>query len=164
MKKVIVIGCPGAGKSTFARRLQEETGLPLYHLDMLWHRPDKTTVSREEFDGVLQDVLKKDRWILDGNYGRTLEMRIQACDTVFLLDLPVETCLAGARSRIGKKRADMPWVEETLDPEFEEWILRFHENEMPHVYDLLQKYSHKNIVIFRAHGEIDAYQVQEARV
>lgn len=158
MEKVIVIGCPGAGKSTFARWLHKKTGLPLYHLDMIWHKPDKTNISREEFDKALQRILTEDRWIIDGNYGRTLELRIKACDTVFLLDLPVETCLEGAKSRIGKKREDMPWVEESLDPEFEEWILRFHENELPHVYELIQKYSHKNIVIFRSREEIDTYR------
>ena len=157
MKRVIVIGCPGAGKSTFARQVQKKTGLPLYHLDMIWHKPDKTNISREEFDESLKEILSKDRWIIDGNYGRTLEMRMQACDTVFLLDLPVEVCLAGARSRIGKKREDMPWVEASLDPEFKEWILRFHENELPHVYELIQKYNDKNIVIFRSHEEIYTY-------
>lgn len=53
MKKILVIGCPGSGKSTFARRLRDRTGLPLYHLDLLWHRPDKTTVSEAEFDAAL---------------------------------------------------------------------------------------------------------------
>ena len=93
MRKVIVIGCPGAGKSTFARRLRDQTGLPLYHLDMLWHRPDRTTVSREEFDMQLERLLKQNCWILDGNYQRTLEKRLLVCDTVFLLDLPLEVCL-----------------------------------------------------------------------
>ena len=88
MRKVIVIGCPGAGKSTFARKLRNATNLPLYYLDMLWHKEDKTNISREEFDTKLKDVLKKDKWISDGNYPRTLEMRLKECDTVFLLDYP----------------------------------------------------------------------------
>ena len=83
MEKVIVIGCPGAGKSTFARRLREKTGLPLYYLDMLWHKPDRTNVSAEEFDVCLQKILEQENWIVDGNYLRTLEMRLQACDSVF---------------------------------------------------------------------------------
>lgn len=160
MEKVIVIGCPGAGKSTFAKRLQKETGLPLYHLDMIWHKPDKTHISREAFDETLRTILSGDRWILDGNYGRTLEMRIKACDTVFLLDLPVETCLAGAQNRIGKKREDLPWKEDALDPEFAQWICNFQENEMPYVHSLLEKYNHKNIVIFQSHKEIDTYEIQ----
>lgn len=75
MNKVIVIGCPGAGKSTFARKLRDFIGLPLYYLDMLWHRPDKTNISREEFDIRLKEILETEKWIIDGNYGRTLETR-----------------------------------------------------------------------------------------
>ena len=103
-QKAIVIGCPGAGKSTFARILSDKTNLPLYYLDMLWHKPDRTTVDRKVFDEKLKEIVSKDQWIIDGNYGRTLEMRIQACETVFLLDFPIDECLAGAESRIGKQR------------------------------------------------------------
>lgn len=65
-----------------------------------------------------------------GNYGRTLEMRIQACETIFLLDFPVEECLAGAESRIGKQRVDMPWIETEFDDEFRQWIIDFPKNEL----------------------------------
>ena len=74
MKKVMVIGCPGAGKSTFARKLQELTGLPLYYLDMIWHKPDRTNISREEFDRRIREIVSQDAWIIDGNYNRTLEL------------------------------------------------------------------------------------------
>lgn len=108
MKRVLVIGSPGAGKSTFARKLRDGTGLPLYYLDMVWHRSDRTNISREEFDQRLCEILEKDRWIVDGNYLRTLEMRLHACDTVFFLDYPLEVCLQGVESRIGRQREDMP--------------------------------------------------------
>ena len=118
MKKVLVIGCPGSGKSTFARRLRDRTGLPLYPLDLLWHRPDKTTVSETEFDAALAEILRKDRWIIDGNFSRTLERRLAECDTVYLFDLPLADCIAGVEARIGTKREDMPWIETEFDPEF----------------------------------------------
>ena len=111
MKRVIVIGSPGSGKSTFSRNLRDKTGLPLYHLDNIWHRPDRTTITREEFDERLSAILAKDSWIIDGNYSRTLELRIKHCDTVFLLDYPLEVCLAGVKGRIGNEREDMPWIE-----------------------------------------------------
>ena len=133
MRKVIVIGCPGAGKSTFARKLRDDTNLPLYYLDMLWHKEDKTNISREEFDTKLNDILKKDKWIIDGNYLRTLEMRLKECDTVFLLDYPLEVCLDGAKSRIGKKREDMPRVETELDEEFKQFIEDFSKEQLPQV-------------------------------
>lgn len=156
--KAIVIGCPGAGKSTFARRLKKKTGLPLYHLDMLWHKPDRTTVSRDTFDRRLKEIISTGQWILDGNYGRTLELRFQSCDTVFLLDFPAETCLAGAESRIGKPREDMPWVETESDEEFRQWILDFPQNEMPAVYELIDRYRReKSMFIFRSREDIENY-------
>lgn len=158
MLKAIIIGSPGAGKSTFARKLRDAAHLPLYYLDMLWHKPDQTTISVEEFDAGLLKLLKKDRWIIDGNYLRTLEVRLQACDTVFLLDYPVENCLHGAKSRIGIMREDLPWLETQLDEEFKQWILDFPKDQLPRIYELLNKYQTlKKIYIFHSREEADAF-------
>lgn len=156
--KAIVIGSPGAGKSTFSRKLRDMTGLPLYHLDMIWHRPNQTTVSKQEFDERLREILAKDCWIIDGNYSRTLELRLQYCDTVFLLDFPLETCLAGAESRIGKAREDLPWLETEFDPEFRQFILDFPKESLPRIYRLLEKYQmDKKTVIFKSREELEKY-------
>ena len=72
MNRIVIIGCPGAGKSTFARKLAAKTGLPLYYLDMIWHRADRTVIGREEFDRQLDKLVIEDEWIIDGNYARTL--------------------------------------------------------------------------------------------
>ncbi len=109
MKKVIIIGCPGSGKSTFGRKLRDATGLPLYHLDMMYWNEDRTTVSKEVFLKRLQDAMSKPEWIIDGNYGSTMETRLNACDTVFFLDYNVEVCIAGVEERKGQPRSDMPW-------------------------------------------------------
>ena len=157
MKRVMVIGCPGAGKSTFSRKLQEKTGLPLYYLDMIWHRPDRTNVSREEFDERLGEITRRDQWILDGNYLRTMKVRLEASDTVFLLDYPLEVCLEGAISRIGKRRGDLPWVETELDPEFRQWILDFQKDQMPEIRRLLEQYGvgrEVNVFCSREVGEM----------
>ena len=89
MKKVIIIGCPGSGKSTFARALNTITGLPLFHLDNMKWNADKTVVSKSTFMERLNNAIEKERWIIDGNYGSTMELRLQACDTVFFLDYSV---------------------------------------------------------------------------
>lgn len=158
MLKIIIIGSPGAGKSTFARKLRDATDIPLYYLDMLWHKPDQTNISREAFDEKLGEIIKKDRWIIDGNYQRTLEPRLKACDTVFLMDFPTEVCLLGAQSRIGKKREDLPWLEREFDEEFKQWILDFPKNELPGIYELLGKYEKsKEIIIFKSRKEADDY-------
>ncbi|MGN1339421.1 MAG: adenylate kinase [Oscillospiraceae bacterium] len=158
MKKVIVIGCPGAGKSTFARRLRDVTGLPLYYLDMIWHNPDGTTIPKEEFDDQLRELITGDSWIIDGNYQRTLEERLECCDTVFLLDLPLEICIAGAQSRIGTKREDLPWTETEFDPEFRQWIEDFPEKKLPEICRLLEKYrDSRDIIIFHTRQEIECW-------
>ena len=148
MKKVIVVGCPGSGKSTFARKLQEKTGLPLYYLDMIWHKPDKTTLTKEEFDEKLHELIARDEWIIDGNYSRTLEPRLQACDTAFVFDLPLEVCLAGAQARVGTKRIDMPWEETELSQEFLNYILSFSQQKLPRLLQLAQQYSAQKQVVF----------------
>ncbi|MEY8507658.1 adenylate kinase [Lachnospiraceae bacterium 42-17] len=158
MLKIIIIGSPGSGKSTFARKLSNAAGIPLYYLDMLWHKPDGTNISRETFDAKLNEIIQKDTWIIDGNYQRTLETRLKECDTVFLLDFPLEVCLSGAKSRIGKKREDLPWIESEFDEEFRQWIIDFPQKQLPEIYDLLKKYQEeKDIVIFRTRKELDDY-------
>ena len=77
--KIIILGCCGSGKSTLSRKLSDRTGLPLYHLDMIWWRPDETHIPREEFDRKLGEILAGERWIVEGDYRRTYEPRIRAC-------------------------------------------------------------------------------------
>ena len=74
-QKIIVIGCPGSGKSTFSKKLHDITGLPLFHLDNINWNSDKSHISREEFDQRLDEILRRDKWIIDGNYNRTFEVR-----------------------------------------------------------------------------------------
>ena len=157
MKKVIVIGCPGSGKSTVSRALHNKTGIPLYHLDMMYWNADKTTVEKSVFIERLFAVLEKDEWIIDGNYGSTMELRMAACDTVIFLDYPLDVCLDGIRERRGKPRSDMPWIETEEDAEFIEFIRNYNEQQKPKVLELLEKYGDKNIVIFKSREEADAF-------
>ena len=157
MKKIIIIGCPGSGKTTFAEKLRDKTGLSLFYLDAIWHKPDRTHISREEFDARLSEILALDSWIIDGNYSRTVERRIAECDTVFLFDLPTQACLDGAISRLGKGRYDVPWIDTDLDPNLKREIEEFPVKNLPFIYDLLEKYSDKNVVVFKSRKQADAF-------
>ena len=158
MKKIIVIGCPGSGKTTFAEKISKKLGLPLFYLDAIWHKADKTHISRDEFDARLSEILAHDSYVIDGNYSRTLERRIEACDTVFLFDLPTEICIEGAMSRIGKKRVDMPWIATELDSDFKAEIENFRDKNLPETYFLLDKYKEgKTVVIFKSREDADAF-------
>lgn len=158
MKKVIIIGCPGSGKSTFARKLKAITNLPLYHLDMMYWNEDKTTVPKEVFDARLKVVMENSEWIIDGNYARTMEMRIKECDTVFFLDYPTDICIKGIEKRKGQVRSDMPWVEDSYtDDEFISFIKKYNFENRPKVIGLLEKYSSKNIIIFNSRLDAENY-------
>ena len=161
MQRIIVIGCPGSGKTTFAEKLKNQIGLPLFYLDAIWHKPDRTHISREDFDLRLAEILSLDSWIIDGNYSRTVERRIAACDTVFLFDLPTEVCLEGAISRLGKGRYDMPWIDTELDPKLKTEIEEFRSKNLPAIYALLDQYKGgRSVVIFKSRTEADAFLCQ----
>ena len=158
MEKVIVIGCPGSGKTTFAEKLHKKTGLPLYYLDAIWHKPDRTHITRDEFDVRLKEIFAENQWIIDGNYASTVEARIKECDTVFLFDLPTEVCLQGATERLGKGRYDMPWVDNELDPEFKKSIENFSTLILPYIYELIKRHKDgRKIIIFKSRDEADNY-------
>ena len=157
MKKIMVIGCPGSGKSTFSKTLHKLTGIPLFHLDMIYWNFDRTTVDKEVFLKQLSKTIHMDQWIIYGNYGSTIELRLQACDTVVFLDYPLNICLDGIKRRIGKPRTDMPWIENEEDTEFIEFIKNYNFQNRPKVMELLDKYSHKDIYIFKTRKEADEF-------
>lgn len=158
MKKIIIIGCPGSGKSTFSVALHNITDIPLFHLDMMYWNSDKTIVEKPVFLERLSDAMQKSEWIIDGNYASTMEARLKECDTVIFLDYPFELCLNGIRERRGKVHSDIPWVSNADD---DAELIRFAESynlqNRPQVMKLLDRYSDKNIFIFTDRTEADEF-------
>ena len=155
--RVLVLGCPGSGKSTFARRLREITHLPLIYLDSVWWRADRTHITREEFDSRLEELLSGDSWIMEGDYSRTYEKRIAVCDTAIVLDPGMDACMRGIIDRIGKARPDIPWTEQALDPELVEQVRNHRETARPRVYELIEKYPEKQVIILKDRKEAEAW-------
>ena len=160
MKKVIVIGCPGSGKSVFSRQLHAITGLPLYPLDLIRWRADKTFLPKEQMVEEVRKIVATDEWIIDGNYGATMELRMAFCDTIIFLDYPTEVCYEGIMARRGTARPDMPWVEpvDEVDPEFVDSVLQYNAVNRPIVLERIQKYADgREVYVFQGREEAAAF-------
>lgn len=153
-KRIAVIGCSGAGKSTFSRRLAALTDLPLYYLDMIYWNKDCTHISRSEFIIEQEKILSTEKWIVDGNFRNTLEYRISKADLIFFFDIPTDVCINGVLTR--GKREDMP-CDLPADDELIELIKSYNLKCKPMVYDLFEKYSDNKVIVFHSHSDVDNY-------
>ena len=144
MERILIIGCGGAGKSTLARQLGEKTGLPVVHLDQHFWHPGWVESTKDEIDAKIMEELGKPRWIMDGNYNRTLPMRLQKCDTVIYLDFSRFACLMGVAKRVlttyGTVRPDMAeGCPERFDLDFIKWVWNFNKTKRERYYRLLNE-------------------------
>lgn len=163
MRRVLIIGNAGSGKSTFGRKLAEKTGLPLVHLDKIYWRGNWEHLTREEFDKALQAELEKEEWIIDGNFNRTLPHRLDYCDTVFFFDLPTVACLWGVTKRVlqsyGKTRPDMggncPERFDQQKPALYKAVRNFNKQHRKAYYELLA--DRENVVIFKTRKQAEKY-------
>lgn len=152
MKRVLILGCPASGKSTFARALAVSTGLPVVHLDRLYWRANWIEAAEEEFHAQLAAELAKDVWIMDGNYSSTIAPRLALADTAIFLDFPRWLCLWRAVRRVilgqGRGRPDMaPACRERFDPSFFYFLWKFHETYRPKLVSELDRFSGETIVL-----------------
>ena len=154
MERILIIGCSGAGKSTLARQLGEKLNLPVVHLDKLFWKPGWVEATAEEFDAKLAAELEKPRWIIDGNFNRTLPQRIEKCDTIIYLDFHRFTCLWGVIKRNltnrGKVRPDMgEGCPEKIDLAFLIWIWNYNRNKRENNYRLLNQATHAETIVLK---------------
>ena len=161
----MIIGCPGCGKSTLARELGEILNLTVVHLDRLWWTKGWQNVSREEFDARLENALKLDRWIIDGNYSRTMDARLQKCDTIIWLDYSRLSCLWGMFQRVvlnyGKNRPDMPeGCPERFDWEFVKFIWDFNKNNRVLNATRIAKSKHARAIVLKSRKETRQFLMQ----
>ena len=158
MERIILVGCGGAGKSTLARAMGERTCLPVVHLDQIFWRENWQSIPREEFDQLLQVELEKPRWIIDGDYGRTLPLRLKYCDTAIFLDYPRWQCVAGVLKRIisshGRTRPDMAQgCKERFDWEFLTWVWNWRKNKRQGILEAFAQAEGVRIIILKSRRE-----------
>lgn len=166
MKKVIIVGSPGSGKSTFAAKLHDKTGLPLIHLDFYYHQMKYSYYNdRAAWVARVLLLMETDKWIMDGNYKSTILMRCETADTIILFDLPRWLCVYRVLTRRfhyrNKQRPDMPkeWSEK-LTYEFIRYVWKFSKEQIPTVLEGIAANTDKQILIFHKQADVDAYLVK----
>ena len=165
MKRVIVIGSGGSGKSTFSKQLGEITGLPVVHLDALFWKPNWTATPKDEWAEIVRCEIEKPEWIMDGNFGGTREMRMNAADTIIMLDMPRWLCMYRILKRWvtfrNKTRPDMAeGCNEKIDWEFAMWVWNYKTRSRARALDELKSQSEKNIIILKSRREVNAFLEQ----
>ena len=159
MERILIIGCSGSGKSTLARELGKKLDLTVVHLDRLWWTAGWKNVTQEEFDSRLAMALNMDSWIIDGNYSRTMEQRLQKCDTIIYLDFNRWECLLGMCQRVlgnyGKVRPDMAkGCPERFDWDHLKYIWNYNKNNRVRNYTWIGKSRHAKTVVLKNRKEV----------
>lgn len=162
MNRVLVIGCPGSGKTTLSKALAQKTGLPLIHLDKIQWHGDWQCLRGEDFDRILEEEMKKPQWIIDGNYNRTIKMRLSYCDAVIYLDYPTPVSFLGALKRVtenyGRVREDMGGnCKEKFDPAFFWFILTFNLKNRKKYHRILKECDDKNVIILKSRKDAEKF-------
>jgi adenylate kinase family enzyme len=159
MRRVLIIGIPGAGKTTFSRALARKTGLPLVHLDKEYWQPGWTKTPRAQWRARVEALVSGDRWIIDGNYAGSLALRLPRADTVLWFDYPRLRCLRRVLWRklasYGRVRNDMgEGCPERLDLDFLHYVWRFNVKVRPSIMAALaEPGEHVSAIVFRRDGE-----------
>jgi adenylate kinase family enzyme len=163
VKRVLVIGSGGSGKTTFSKRLAARTGLPVIHLDQLYWHPGWLKTPDEEWDRLIEVLIARDVWIMDGNYGRTFSTRLAAADTIVFLDLPRVVCTWRIFKRqlryFGRIRPDAaPGCPERLTWEFVSWVWTYPSRRRPGMLQRLERVrDRKTVIVLRSRAELERF-------
>jgi adenylate kinase family enzyme len=163
MKRVLVIGPGGAGKSTFARRLGTALDIEVTHLDRAYWQSGWTKPSEEDWVQTVTKLASGDEWIMDGNFGGTLELRVKYCDTIIFLDMWRPLCLWRVVKRRltyqNRSRPDMAeGCKEKIDLDFILWVWNYSRRSRPRVVRLLRENAEeKHVVWLRSRRDVERF-------
>lgn len=168
MKRIVVLGSGGSGKSTFSQRLGAILQLPVIHLDAHFWRPGWVEPVRKDWAAQQLDLIQQPGWIMDGNYGGTLDIRLGIADTVIFLDLHHMLCLWRVLKRRvlyhGRSRPDMASeCPESIDWQFITWVWQYPRDKRPGVLRKLARLQHqKTIIHLRSPNDVQQFLQQHA--
>lgn len=160
MNKIMIVGCPGSGKSTLSKKIGNKLDIPVLHLDYIYHIDNFQHISRDVLKEMVESfVTNNERFIIDGNYGGTMEWRLQFCDTVILLDIDTEICVNNVLARMSEEdREDMaPGFDNSImDENFLDFVRNFRNDKIPDIKDML-KYSNVETYVIENYSQMQLF-------
>lgn len=170
MKRILVLGSGGSGKTTFSRKMAEKTALPLYHLDSLYWKPGWIEPEKTEWRAKLTDLVAQEEWIIDGSYGGTLDLRVPRAELIIFLDISPYRCIWNILKRrikyarfTGLARPGMaPGCPESIWFSFLIWVWRYRRVSKPKVLNTIRnlKNEQAQVLIFNSYGAMDVFLSQ----
>jgi len=160
-KKIILVGSGGSGKSWLAKRLGDITGYKMIHLDCEFWQPNWTKTPRNEWIEKQKGFIEGEKWIIDGNYNSSMELRFASADLIIFLDINRFVCMLGAIRRHGKKRTDLPeYLEEKINfgfIDFLRWIWTFQKTGKKRILELHEKYPEKEFLVLKSRKLVNKF-------
>ena len=160
----MLIGSGGAGKSTLARKMSRILGIDVVHLDALFWKPGWVKTPSPEWEKIQKKLVQRDAWVIDGNYGGTMDIRLEAADAIVFLDMSRVRCVWQVFKRVlqyrGRTRPDLAdgCPEQLPSREFIQWIWNYPKERRPQILQKLEKHGDvRKIFILRTPRQVQTF-------
>lgn len=159
--RISIVGGSGSGKSTLCNILSKELGLPAIHLDAINYEPNWVEIDKAERDNIILSKAQDDKWVIDGNYNKTLKERFDKADLIIWLDYSTLKQLHGILKRYfttrNSERPEIPGCKERLEPEFIKYVLTYNKKKRPVILDYLKDIPKEKVLIFKHQKDLNAW-------
>ena len=157
--RISIVGGSGSGKSTLCNILSKELGLPAIHLDAINYEPNWVEIDKTELDNMILSKAQDDKWVIDGNYNKTLKERFDKADLIIWLDYSTLKQLHGILKRYfttrNSERPEIPGCKERLEPEFIKYVLTYNKKKRPVILDYLKDVPKEKVLIFKHQKDLN---------
>lgn len=159
--RISIVGGSGSGKSTLCNILSKELGLPAIHLDAINYEPNWVEIDKAERDNIILSKAQDDKWVIDGNYNKTLKERFDKADLIIWLDYSTLKQLHGILKRYfttrNFERPEIPGCKERLEPKFIKYVLTYNKKKRPVILDYLKDVPKEKVLIFKHQKDLNAW-------
>ena len=165
VSKISIIGGSGTGKTTLSESLNKDLNIPVYHIDGIHHLENWKIRDKEETDRIIHNIIKKDKWIIDGTYTKTLEDRVKVSDLIIYLDYSTLAQVKGALGRFiknhGKEKPEIPGCKEQMNFKFFMLVVKWRKNKRQFIIDTLENIDKNKVIIFKNRRKLNKWYKKE---